>query len=139
MNYYLLSCWRSPFPKTWFIRWRLGLSNILGVYRSEMGVQTTNRNGDMMGYQVQVNVAVDDWQKAKETGDEQKVKEAKEEVKEAEAKVEKAKKEVEKAEEKVKQAKKEVNEAEEKVKAQQEKAIRCTASVWSQFSRKMQK
>ena len=91
-------------------------------------------------------MAVDDWQKAKETGDEQKVKEAKEEVKEAEeevkeaeAKVEKAKKEVEKAEEKVKEAKKEVNEAEEKVKAQQEKAIRCTASVWSQFSRKMQK
>ena len=81
---------------------------------------------------MQVNVAVDDCQKAKETGDEQKVKEAKEEVKEAE-------KEVEKAEEKVKQAKKEVNEAEEKVKAQQEKAIRCTASVWSQFSRKMQK
>ena len=89
--------------------------------------------------QAQVNIAVDDWQKAKETGDEQKVKEAKEEVKEAEAKVEKAKKEVEKAEEKVKEAKKEVNEAKEKVEAQQEKAIRCTASVWSQFSRKMQK
>ena len=57
----------------------------------------------------------------------------------AEEKVKQAKKEVNEAEEKVKEAKKEVNEAEEKVKAQQEKAIRCTASVWSHFSRKMQK
>ena len=70
-------------------------------------------------------MAVEDLQTAKETGDEEKV--------------ERAKKEVEKAEEKVEKAKKEVNEAEEKVKAQQEKAIHCTASVWSQFSRKMQK
>ena len=93
-------------------------------------------------------MAVEDLRKAKQKGDEQKVEEAKKEVKEA-------KKEVEKAEEKVKEAKKEVKEAEEKVKeaeekvekaeekleekAQQEKAIRCTASVLSQFSRKMHK
>ena len=67
----------------------------------------------------------------------------------AEEKVEKAEEKVEKAEEKVKEAKKEVEEAEEEKvekaeekleeKAQQEKAIRCTASVLSQFSRKMHK
>ena len=67
------------------------------------------------------------------------MKEAEEEVKEAEAKVKRRRRKWNEAEEKVKEAKKEVNEAEEKVKAQQEKAIRCTASVWSQFSRKMQK
>ena len=73
-------------------------------------------------------MAVEDLRKAKQKGDEQKVEKAKEEVKEA-------KKEVEKAKEEVKEAKKE--ELEEKT--QQEKAIRCTASVLSQFSRKMKK
>ena len=55
--------------------------------------------------------------------------------------MEKAKEKVEKAKEKVEKAEEEVKEAEEKVeeKAQQEKAIRCTASVLSQFSRKMHK
>jgi len=48
---------------------------------------------------------------------------------------------VKEAEEKVKEAEEKVAKAEEKLdeKATQEKAIRCTASVWSQFSRKMQK
>ena len=82
--------------------------------------------------QVQVDWAVEDWRKARETGDEQKVEKAKEEVKEAEQKVEKA-------EQKVKEAEAKVEKAEEKVKAQQEKAIRCTASVLSRFSRKMHK
>ena len=72
-------------------------------------------------------MAVEDLGKAKQKGDEQKVEKAKEEVKEA-------KKEVEKAKEEVKEAKEELEE-----KTQQEKAIRCTASVLSQFSRKMHK
>ena len=63
------------------------------------------------------------WKEAKK-----EVEEAKEEVKDAEEKVEKAKTEkAKKAEEKLEE------------KAQQEKAIRCTASVLSQFSRKMHK
>ena len=59
----------------------------------------------------------------------------------AEEKVKEAKKEVKEAEEKVKEAEEKVEKAEEKLeeKAQQEKAIRCTASVLSQFSRKMHK
>ena len=70
-------------------------------------------------------MALEDLRKAKQKGDEQKV--------------EKAKKELEKAEEKVEKAEEKVKEAQKEVKAQQEKAIRCTASVLSQFSRKMQK
>ena len=55
--------------------------------------------------------------------------------------MEKAEEKVEKAEEKVAKAQEKVANAEEKLdeKATQEKAIRCTASVLSQFSRKMQK
>lgn len=79
-------------------------------------------------------MAVEDLRKAKQKGDEQKVQKAKEEVKDA-------KEEVKDAEEKVEKAKTEAKKAEEKLeeKAQQEKAIRCTASVLSQFSRKMHK
>ena len=83
--------------------------------------------------QKQVDMALEDLRKAKQKGDE----EAK--VEKAEAKVEKAEAKVEKAEEKVKEAEEKVKEAKKEVKAQQEKAIRCTASVVSQFSRKMQK
>ena len=83
---------------------------------------------------VHLQTAREDFRKAKETGDEEKVEKAKEEVKEAEEKVEKAKEEVKEAEEKVAKAEEKLDE-----KATQEKAIRCTASVWSQFSRKMQK
>ena len=68
--------------------------------------------------QVQVDMAVEDLQAARRTGDERKIREAKEEVKEAEQKVKEAKEEVQKV---------------------QEKAICCTASVWSQFFQKMQK
>ena len=81
--------------------------------------------GQQASAQKQVDMALEDLRKAKQKGDEQKVEKAEE-------KVEKAEEKVEKAEEKVKEAQKEV-------KAQQEKAIRCTASVLSQFSRKMQK
>ena len=90
---------------------------------------------------MQVDMAVEDLRTARETGDEQKVEEAKKEVEEAEEKVKEAEEKVEKAEEKVEKAKTEAKKAEEKLeeKAQQEKAIRCTASVLSQFSRKMQK
>ena len=63
-------------------------------------------------------MAVEDLQAARRTGDERKIREAKEEVKEAEQKVKEAKEEVQKV---------------------QEKAICCTASVWSQFFQKMQK
>ena len=86
-------------------------------------------------------MAVEDLRKAKQKGDEQKVEKAEEKVEKAKEKVEKAEEKVEKAKEEVKEAKEEVKEAEEKVeeKAQQEKAIRCTASVLSQFSRKMHK
>ena len=70
---------------------------------------------------------MEDLRTAKETGDEEKVKEAEEKVEKAEEKVEKAEEKVAKAEEKLDE------------KATQEKAIRCTASVLSQFSRKMQK
>ena len=72
-------------------------------------------------------MALEDLRKARETGNEEKV--------------EKAEEKVEKAKEEVKEAKEEVKEAEEKVeeKATQDKAIRCTASVLSQFSRKMHK
>ena len=86
-------------------------------------------------------MAVEDLRKAKQKGDEQKVEEAKKEVEKAEEKVKEAKKEVKEAEEKVKEAEEKVEKAEEKLeeKAQQEKAIRCTASVLSQFSRKMHK
>ena len=58
--------------------------------------------------QVQVDVAVEDLQTARQTGDERKIREAEE-------KVEKAKEEVKEAEEKVQKAKEEVKEAEEKV------------------------
>ena len=86
-------------------------------------------------------MALEDLRKAKQKGDEQKVEKAEEKVEKAKEKVEKAEEKVEKAKEEVKEAKEEVKEAEEKVeeKAQQEKAIRCTASVLSQFSRKMHK
>ena len=79
-------------------------------------------------------MALEDLRKARETGNEEKVEKAEE-------KVEKAKEEVKEAKEEVKEAEEEVKEAEEKVeeKATQDKAIRCTASVLSQFSRKMQK
>ena len=77
-------------------------------------------------------MAVEDLQAARRTGDERKireakeeVKEAKEEVKEAEQKVEKAEQKVEKGEEKVKEAKKE--DVQEKVSAQ----LQCHTS--SQF------
>ena len=70
---------------------------------------------------------MEDLRIARETGDERKIMEAKKEV-------EKAKKEVEKAKKEVEKAKKEVEKAEK-----EEKAIRCTASVWSQFFQKMQK
>ena len=94
--------------------------------------------------QKQVDRALEDLRNAKQKGDEEKVKEAEEEVKEAEEKVEKAEEEVKEAEEKVEKAKEKVvkakvEKAKKEVEAQQEKAIRCTASVWSQFSRKMQK
>ena len=105
--------------------------------------------------QKQVDRALEDLRNAKQKGDEEKVEKAEEKVEKAEAKVEKAEAKVEKAKKEVKEAKKEVKEAEEKVeeaeakvekakkevdeKATQEKAIRCTASVLSQFSRKMQK
>ena len=103
--------------------------------------------------QVQVDMAVEDLQAARRTGDERKireakeevkeakeeVKEAKEEVKEAEQKVEKAEEKVQKAEEKVEKAEEKVKEAKEEVQKVQEKAICCTASVWSQFFQKMQK
>ena len=88
--------------------------------------------GQQASAQKQVDMALEDLRKAKQKGDEQKVEKAKKELEKAEEKVEKAEEKVEKAEEKVKEAQKEV-------KAQQEKAIRCTASVLSQFSRKMQK
>ena len=68
--------------------------------------------------QVQVDMAVEDLQTARQTGDERKIREAEEKVQKAEEKVEKAKEEVQKV---------------------QEKAICCTASVWSQFFQKMQK
>ena len=68
-------------------------------------------------------MAVEDLQKVRETGDEQKVEtakkeveKAKKEVEKAEEKVEKAEKKVEKAEEKVEKAEKEVEKAEEKAK-----------------------
>ena len=67
--------------------------------------------------QVQVDMALEDLGKARETGNEAKVEKAKVEVEKAEEKVEKA-------EEKVEKAKKEVEKAEEK-------AIRCAASVHS--------
>lgn len=70
-------------------------------------------------------MAVEDLQAARRTGDEQKIREAKEEVKEAEQKVEKAEQKVEKGEEKVKEAKKE--DVQEKVSAQ----LQCHTS--SQF------
>ena len=72
-----------------------------------------------------VDMAVEDLQTARQTGDERKIREAEEKVQKAEEKVEKA-------EEKVKEAKEEVQKV-------QEKAICCTASVWSQFFQKMQK
>ena len=75
--------------------------------------------------QVQVDMAVEDLQAARRTGDERKIREAKEEVKEAEQKVEKAEQKVEKGEEKVKEAKKE--DVQEKVSAQ----LQCHTS--SQF------
>ena len=62
--------------------------------------------------QVQVDMAEEDLQAARRTGDEQKIREAKEEVKEA-------KEDVKEAEEKVKEAKEEVKEAKDEV---QEKA-----------------
>ena len=67
-------------------------------------------------------MAVEDLQTAKETGDEQEVEKAKEEVKAQQEKAIRCTAKVEKAKEEVKEAK-------EEVKAQQEKAIRCTASV----------
>ena len=97
-------------------------------------------------------MALEDLRKAKQKGDEEKVEKAEEKVEKAEAKVkeakkevkeevEEAKKEVEKAEAKVEEAEAKVAKAKKEVdeKATQEKAIRCTASVLSQFSRKMQK
>ena len=82
--------------------------------------------------QVQVDMAVEDLQTARQTGDERKIREAEEKVQKAEEKVEKAKEEV-------KEAKEEVQKAKEEVQKVQEKAICCTASVWSQFFQKMQK
>ena len=60
--------------------------------------------------QVQVDMAVEDLQAARRTGDEQKIREAKEEVEKAEEKVEKAKEEVKEAKEEMKEAKEEVQE-----------------------------
>ena len=91
---------------------------------------------------------MEDLRTAREKGDEEKVKEAEEKVEKAKEEVKAAKEEVKEAKKEVKEAKEEVEEAEAKVakaeekldeKDTQEKAIRCTASVWSQFSRKMQK
>ena len=72
-----------------------------------------------------MDMAVEDLQTARQTGDERKIREAKEDVKEAK--------------EEVKEAKEEVQKAKEEVQKVQEKAICCTASVWSQFFQKMQK
>ena len=77
-------------------------------------------------------MAVEDLQTARQTGDERKIREAEEKVQKAEEKTEKAKEEV-------KEAKEEVQKAKEEVQKVQEKAICCTASVWSQFFQKMQK
>ena len=84
-----------------------------------------------------VDMAVEDLQTARQTGDERKIREAKEEVKAEQ--VEKAKEEVKEAKEEVKEAEQKVKEAKEEVQKVQEKAICCTASVWSQFFQKMQK
>ena len=89
--------------------------------------------------QVQVDMAVEDLQTARQTGDERKIREAKEDVKEAKEEVKEAKEEVQKAEEKVQKAEEKVQKAKEEVQKVQEKAICCTASVWSQFFQKMQK
>ena len=89
--------------------------------------------------QVQVDMAVEDLQTARQTGDERKIREAEEKVQKAEEKVEKAKEEVKEAEEKVQKAEEKVQKAKEEVQKVQEKAICCTASVWSQFFQKMQK
>ena len=89
--------------------------------------------------QVQVDMAVEDLQAARRTGDEQKIREAKEEVvKEAEEKVEKAKEEVKEAKEEVKEAKEEVKEAEEKVEkakdeVQEKAAAQLQCHTSSQF------
>ena len=70
--------------------------------------------------QVQVDMAEEDLQAARRTGDEQKIREAKEEVKEAKEEVKEAKEDVKEAEEKVKEAKEEVKEAKEEVKEAKE-------------------
>ena len=129
------------FRKNWLRYEHLWQVDALTLARRQLQLavnQQTTAQKQVDSAEVQVDMAVEDLRTARETGDEQKVKEAEEKVEKAEEKVEKAEAKVEKAEAKVEKAKKEVNEAKEEMKAQQEKAIRCAASVLSQFSRKMQ-
>ena len=63
-----------------------------------------------------MDMAVEDLQTARQTGDERKIREAKEEVKEAKEEVKEAKEEVKEAEQKVEKAEQKVEKGEEKVK-----------------------
>eukprot|EP00434_Breviolum_minutum_P042142 symbB.v1.2.037497.t1/scaffold5556.1/size26356/2 len=78
---------------------------------------------------VHLQTAREDFRKAKETGDEEKVEKAKEEVKEAEEKVEKAKEEVKEAKEEVKEAEEKVEKAKEEVKEAEEKVEKAKEEV----------
>ena len=81
--------------------------------------------------QVQVDMAVEDLQAARRTGDEQKIREAKEEVKEAKEEVKEAKEEVKEAEEKVEKAEEKVEKAKDEV--QEKAAAQLQCHTFSQF------
>ena len=88
--------------------------------------------------QVQVDMAVEDLQAARRTGDEQKIREAKEEVKEAEEEVKEAEEEVKEAEEEVKEAEEKVEKAKEEVKEAEEKVEKAKDEVQEKAAAQLQ-